>query len=326
MIKMNFKLLLIIIVIVLFSIPKINFGQIAPTLGATSSFAIFTASGLFSTNSEAGTHVTGDVGNNAGANSAFPPGTLVGNTHWIDGIAANAATDVATAYSDLTQGGSVIGVGLAGQILTTGVYQTGAASTLNGNITLDGQGNPGALFIIRIGGALSTSTNATVTLINSASLCNVYWQVNGQFDLGAGSVFRGTLIADGAINLLEGSSLFGRCLSIAGAINLYNNEIRFSPEASGTITGTSSVCKGQTGVPYSVPVITDATGYIWTLPAGATITAGINSNSITVDFSAIALSGDITVQGSSSCGNGIVSANYAVTVNPLPTTSLIYHF
>jgi hypothetical protein len=318
-------LLLFITVVTLISFPKVNFGQTAPNLGTTSGFALFTASGLFSTNAEAGTFVTGDVGNNAGTNSAFPPGTLIGNTHWLDGVAGTAAADVATAYADLNQGGAVIGVGLAGQVLTTGVYQTGAASTLNGNITLNGGGDPNALFIIRIGGALSTSINATVTLTNSASMCNVYWQVNGQFDLGAGSVFRGTVIVDGDINLLEGSSLFGRGLSTAGAINLYNNVVRFLPEAAATITGTATVCQGQTGVIYSVPAIADATGYIWTLPAGATISAGVNTNTITVDYNASAASGNITVQGSSSCGNGIVSADYAVTVNLLPITSAIYH-
>jgi hypothetical protein len=98
------------------------------------------------------------------------------------------------------------------------------------------------------------------------------------------------------------------------------------PDAAGTITGIPAVCQGQAGVNYSVPAIANATDYIWTLPDGATISAGANTNSITVNFSASAISGDIKVQGSNGCGTGTVSANYSVTVNPLPTTSLIYHF
>jgi hypothetical protein len=97
------------------------------------------------------------------------------------------------------------------------------------------------------------------------------------------------------------------------------------PAAAGTITGTASVCQGQTGVIYSVDAIANATGYIWTLPAEATITAGANTNSITVAFSTAAINGYLTVQGSNSCGTGIVSANYLVTVNQLPSTSAIYH-
>ena len=54
---------------------------------------------------------------------------------------------------------------------------------------------------------------------------NVYWQINGAFSLGAGSVFYGTVIVNGAINLLEASSLTGRGLSKAGAIYLHNNVV-----------------------------------------------------------------------------------------------------
>ena len=102
------------------------------------------------------------------------------------------------------------------------------------------------------------------------------------------------------------------CVS-AGTIVTINTQPG-TPVEPGAITGTAAVCKGQTGH-YSVPVITNATDYIWTLPTGATITAGANTNSITVAFSDISLSGDITVQGSNSCATGTVSAPFKVVVN-----------
>jgi hypothetical protein len=86
----------------------------------------------------------------------------------------------------------------------------------------------------------------------------------------------------------------------------------------GTIIGQATVCQGETGVAYSVPIIPGATGYIWVLPTGATIATGNNTNSITVDFSYSATSGNITVQGTGSCGNGPVSSGFAVTVNESP--------
>ncbi len=88
------------------------------------------------------------------------------------------------------------------------------------------------------------------------------------------------------------------------------------PVAAGTISGPATVCQGQTGVVYSVPAITHATGYTWTLPTGASITTGNNTNSITVTFNGSATSGNITVRGTNGCGNGVISANYAVTVHP----------
>jgi len=93
------------------------------------------------------------------------------------------------------------------------------------------------------------------------------------------------------------------------------------PAAAGTITGLAAVCQGQTGEAYSVPTIAEATGYTWTLPTGATIVSGNNTNSITVDFSATSISGNITVTGTNDCGSGTISANYTITVNPLPAAA-----
>ena len=95
------------------------------------------------------------------------------------------------------------------------------------------------------------------------------------------------------------------------------------PAVAGPITGSSSVCQGQTGVVYSVATITHATGYVWTLPAGATITAGNNTKQITVSFSASASSGVITVHGTNACGSGGNSPDFNVTVNPVPPTPVI---
>ncbi|MFV8342252.1 PKD-like domain-containing protein, partial [Flavobacterium sp. XS2P39] len=92
------------------------------------------------------------------------------------------------------------------------------------------------------------------------------------------------------------------------------------PVAAGTITGTSTVCQAQTSVAYSVGAIANATSYFWAYSGtGATITGSTDSVSIT--FAANATSGDLTVYGVNACGNGIVSANYAITVNPLPVAA-----
>jgi hypothetical protein len=95
------------------------------------------------------------------------------------------------------------------------------------------------------------------------------------------------------------------------------------PYTAGVITGQSAVCQGVSGVIYSVATIANANGYVWTVPAGATIVAGPNTNSITVDFSLSAVSGMITVYGTNSCGNGAVGPEFEVTVNPIPPTPII---
>lgn len=93
--------------------------------------------------------------------------------------------------------------------------------------------------------------------------------------------------------------------------------VNYLPSAAGPVSGIAAVCAGATGVVYSVATIPWATSYVWTLPAGATIATGSGTNSITVNFSASATSGNISVAGNNECGNGPVSPNYPVTVTSL---------
>ncbi|MDQ3046360.1 MAG: FG-GAP-like repeat-containing protein [Bacteroidota bacterium] len=95
-------------------------------------------------------------------------------------------------------------------------------------------------------------------------------------------------------------------------------DINNVPDPSGNISGTGTVCQGQTGVTYSVPTIPGATGYTWSLPTGATMISGVNTNNVTIDFGTTANSGNMTVKGNNLCGDGTVSANFAIIVNPLP--------
>ena len=95
------------------------------------------------------------------------------------------------------------------------------------------------------------------------------------------------------------------------------------PAAAGNILGPNNVCIGATGVIYSVPAIAHATGYTWTVPSGITIVSGTNTDSITVNITTLAISGPITVMGTNSCGDGTVSPNFEVTVNPIPATPVI---
>jgi hypothetical protein len=99
--------------------------------------------------------------------------------------------------------------------------------------------------------------------------------------------------------------------------------VNLLPGAAGTISGPSDVCDGESGVSYSVAPIPDAASYVWTLPPGATIVSGNNTPNITVDFSQGANSGSITVLGSNACGNGTLSPDFNVTVNPIPLTPVV---
>jgi len=87
-----------------------------------------------------------------------------------------------------------------------------------------------------------------------------------------------------------------------------------SPMAAGNISGKDTVCMGKGGYVYSVGLISGATSYTWTLPVGATITTGDGTQTITVAFASNAVSGDVTVAGTNSCGPG-PSSSKTVKVN-----------
>ncbi|NML39617.1 DUF3494 domain-containing protein [Chitinophaga sp. G-6-1-13] len=293
--------------LLLFLLPFTILAQSPPNLRSTASFALFTATGAFS-NIGASTTVTGDVGTNVGAFSAFPPGVLVGQRHIADPASAQAATDVNLAYGEMSTitCGSVISTTMGGgQTLLPNVYCLGAASTVNGDLILDGQGNPNSLFIFKINGALATTVNSRIILTNSASICNVYWQVNGEVDLGNNSLFQGTLLVNGAINLLDGAQLNGRALSTAGAISLHNNIVNISAQPTASVItagGPTTFCAGGS-VTLSGNV-------------GGTWSTGATTPTITVTQA-----GDYSVTNTTACGS-VISNHIIVTVNPLPVCTI----
>ena len=66
----------------------------------------------------------------------------------------------------------------------------------------------------------------------------------------------------------------------------------------------------------------NATSYTWTLPAGATITTGAGTTSITVNFAAAAIAGNISVAGTNGCGEG-TSSSIPVTVHAIPAAPVV---
>lgn len=101
--------------------------------------------------------------------------------------------------------------------------------------------------------------------------------------------------------------------------------INCSAPSLGTITSSTgnTVCQSETAtVTYTVPVNSNVFSYNWSLPAGATLVSGQNTNTITVRFGSGSLSGNVSVFGSNGCGNGAISI-FPVTVNALPTATTI---
>lgn len=76
------------------------------------------------------------------------------------------------------------------------------------------------------------------------------------------------------------------------------------PEISLAISGPTVVCASNQNVVYSVPLAVGASGYLWSVPTGASIVSGQGTNNIQVNFGNF--SGLITVRPSNDCGDGLI--------------------
>jgi hypothetical protein len=229
-------------------------------LGTADSFAVLGGTTVTNTGP---TVVSGDLGVSPGsAVTGFPPGLVInGAIHAADAVALQAQSDLTTAYNDAagrTCTSDLSGVDLGTQTLTDGTYCFSSSAQLTGTLTLNGEGNPNAVFIFQIGSTLTTAPASTVSLINGAQACNVYWQVGSSATLGTTTTFRGSILALTSIALQTGATIVeGRALARNGAVTLDTNTITrdtcrtAAPAATATPTPAPSV---------AAPVVTPSPG------------------------------------------------------------------
>ena len=159
--------------------------------------------------------------------TGFPPCVITGVQHLADAVAAQAQIDLTTAYNNLAgrpcSPSNVIVGDLGGTTKTAGVYCSASSIGVTGNLTLDGGGDPNAVFIFQAGTGLTTAGN--VILINNAQAKNVYWQVGSSATIGTASQWQGNIVALTSITLVDNANLIGRALARNGAVSLGTNNV-----------------------------------------------------------------------------------------------------
>ena len=277
-------------------------------LGLAASYGALTPAGAFA--STLTTTFRGDIG--ASTISFTTGGTHLVGDQFVAGSTA-AIDDMRAAYADAEgrTGGAPINPQIGGLTVGPGVHSIGQAivATAGQSFTMNGQGDPDAVFIFQVGAALGIGANFTMNLTGGAQAQNIFWQVNGAASIGADSNFVGTILANGAISMGANTDLNGRMLTKTGAIAISNMNL-FSGAPAVSITGgpaasattSTPTISGTTSIvaPASVTVaITDSAGNVQTNQAIPAV-----SGAWTLDVTGPLANGAANVVASASDGGG----------------------
>ena len=305
-----FSTVIVLPLIAIFSIPATAAGPTV-TPGTTSTFAVL-----------AGTTITNTgpttIGGTAGGNVGLSPGsaftgsstvTISGTQHLADAVAITAQTDLVAAYNSISAPTPTVLATpeLASKVITPGTYSTSAGTFANsGSLTLDAQGDASAVFIFQAASTLITSAGSTMTLINGAQACNVYWRVGSSATLGTNSTFAGRIFALTTITADSGAAVRGQLLAQTGAVNLNANVITNdacvvatpTPTPTATVTATPTPTPTPTATVTATPTPTPTPSVSVTpTPKPTTVTGGKLPKTSSPWFNLLALSGGMVLLG-----------------------------
>jgi hypothetical protein len=204
-----------------FAIAKIDLGRAGP-------FTVLAGSTVTNTGP---TVVSGNVGVSPGtAITGFLPGKIVGGSLQAGTQAASLAkADLSKAYdkaASLVDHLVLLTGNLGGKTLFPGLYKSAAGFEISsGDLTLDAQGNPNAVFVFQMASTLTLTSGRRLILKNGTNADNIYWQVGSSATLGTGSALAGIVMAYASVTMTTGATLNGRLLAINAAVTLDSNTL-----------------------------------------------------------------------------------------------------
>jgi hypothetical protein len=228
---------------------------------------------------------------NTDSSSAFVASVALA---WAEAMAweeAMAIQDNATSIPNAGIGDSIF-------TFTPGTWHREGAITIAAytNVTLDGGGDPEAQFLIQATTTMNVGAGCHIVLVNGAQAENVLWAINTVFTVGAGSYFKGSIMA-GSVTfdanvVLDGSILAQTAVTLGANNAVYGCVVALT--AITFDTGNSVVAVVQ-AVDYDVAIpaiLTDfpALAYIndefiiACIPLTGALPAGCDASSIAQDM------------------------------------------
>ena len=203
---------------------------------------------------------------------------VTGATNIGNAAAVQAHADIVAAYAAIAArtGGAALAGALAGETITPGLYTIGGAASNTGTVTLDAGGNPNAVFVFQVNGALAFAAGSHVTLAGGAQAPACSGRSTAPARSVPSSSFAGTMIAMDAVAIGNGSLFNGRAFARNGALTMDADEFYSAPPGV-TING------GATAYTTTMsPTISGTADVV----APALVTVTINGQTLTVAPSA----------------------------------------
>jgi uncharacterized repeat protein (TIGR01451 family) len=254
-----------------FTIPAVNFGQIAPDLNSAADFAILAATEIsFAAPMNEINDL--DVGLYPGflssitglENLTLNNGQILAADQDPGNVLPQAKIDLMNAYlfaaSSSVPAPATISGNQGGLTLAPGIYKsTSTLSIEDSPLTLDAGGNENAVWIFQIASSLTTTVGGNIILTGGAKANNVYWQVGSSATIGNDTDFSGNIMALVSITMNTGSTLDGRALARNGAVTFAGGSTLNKPEEPAVVAGELVITK--TADPLTFSALNDLIEY-----------------------------------------------------------------
>ena len=235
-------------------------------------------------------------------------------------------------------GSPVIGTGSAisfGNQLAEGIYTVFASSPycqqlMAGSVTVTITSGPPTAFVVTGGGTYCTG-GAGVTIGLAGSEAGVNYQLkrsNGTINVGSPVAGTGSPISFGNQTIASDYTVLATNTSTLITQAMLNSVlVRIAmirtPSAPGAITGPADACPhiGNAPVTYTIRQAANATSYLWTAPAGASIVGSNTDTIVQVQYPVGFVSGTLYVASINSCFNNASSTARSLAISKkVPST------
>lgn len=258
---------------------------------------------------------TGTYSNRA-INVVQPPATNLGNVfgpttlcvgitsnYVFDGSGGNYQWTVPTGVNITSgQGTSSLNVratasAIDGTISVKEVNVCGESEPSTVDVSIFQMTNPGPIVVSNAAPCPDEVVNLSV---NAVGATNANWLEFDGITILNETATDFSFITNGNSGTITYGFTFGQC-GTSGTLTTNITSDAY-PGGMGTLSIPTTICENESGVNISVPPVTGATNYVWTLPSDATITSGDGTESIVANFGLE--SGLLSVYAENACGPG----------------------